>query len=283
MDTTPGLRQPVSMRLKEYWVVGVVVAFSLGLGTGWLTSGVGPGVREPIQAEVHSPASITDARAQGFGGQAKPGSKAAQSEVLDALIDKAGDDPRADLIRTLARFSSDPARVLGVIIDTMSDRELTASISSLTDIAPEKVKESGDSKAYARRLAELAMEGLLQVQGTEGPILKNVTFSEEGAGAAEEPTRLTNFSGDGRILATFPMGDYGRDEVFVKWTRVDDPKIMLFNHYPIKSDAETNYVWMRPKEGWDPGEYRVDFYTADDSLTPIAGGWYVIDPAHGGH
>lgn len=271
------------MVMRTYGWVGIVLAFAIGLWTGWRTSGDGLGVEQRFQTEADRPGPAADARVQGAGGQANRDSKAAQKEALDALVDEAGDDPRADLLRTLARFSSDPAQVLGIIIDTMSDRELAASISSLTEIAPEKIEESDDPKAYARRLAELAMEGLLQVQGTDGPTLKNVTFSEEAAGVVDGPAELTRFSGDGRILATFPMGDYGQDEVFVKWTRVDDPKIMLFNHYPIKANADTNYVWMRPKEGWDPGEYRVDFYTADDTLTPIAGGWYMIDAAHGRH
>lgn len=269
------------MTPKQYLLLGIVIAFSVGLWTGLRTSGGGAKGPVPMQPVVNRPDPLAQVPAP--GEIVSPRSRAERQEMLDALIDEAGDDPRAELLRSLAGFSSDPARLLGIIIDTMSDRELTASISSLTDIAAEKVTESGDPKAYARRLAELAMEGLLQVQSDPSPSVKNVTFSEEVVGTAGRPTTLTNFSGDGRILATFPMGDYGRDEVFVKWTRVDDPKILLFNHYPIKSDAETNYVWMRPEDGWDPGEYRVDFYTADDSLTPIAGGWYVVDAAHGGH
>jgi len=207
------------------------------------------------------------------------GPEAARQELLEALMEQAGDDPRLDLIRMLTRLSSDPTRVLGPIIDAMSQQELMTSISSFSDISPEKLKESPDPKAFARRLAELAMEGLIQVPAGQGPDLQNVTFSEDGPSGSDEHVQFTSFAGDGRILATFPMGEYEKTEVFVKWTRVDDPKIMLFNHYPIKPDADFNYVWLRPKDGWESGEYRVDFYTADDALTPIAGGWYLVDAA----
>ena len=87
-----------------------------------------------------------------------------------------------------------------------------------------------------------------------------------------------SFSGDGRIYATFPMEGYRGDEVFVKWYRSDDPEILLFDRYLIQREADYNYVWLDNETGWREGEYRVEFYSADEAMEKIAVGRYDIDP-----
>ena len=195
--------------------------------------------------------------------------EAKQRDLLETLLEQAEGDSQVDLVRLLGRFSRDPQEVAGVIIDAMSDAELVASLSSFTDISPEKLKSSSDPKALAHRLVDLAMESLVQLPNSGDSGAQGVYFSEA---LVEDPLQesSTRFTGDERILANFAMGDYRGKEIFVKWTRVDDPKIMLFNHYPIRAERDFNHVWLRPDEGWDPGEYQVNFYTADDSLAPTS-------------
>jgi len=200
------------------------------------------------------------------------------SSVLEAFINENLGASRGELARLLGRFSADPGEIAGVIIDSMSEQELISSLTSFTDISPEKIQDSSDPHAYANRLLELAMEDLVRQPIPEMNEAERVHFSERSASEEERQEELTTFAGNDRILARFPMKGYEGGEVFVKWTRVDDPQIMLFNHYPIKPDAAFNYVWLEPKNGWEPGDYQVNFYTADDRLAPLATGHYTIDP-----
>ncbi len=265
------------MNFSGYGGAGLLVSFVAGLFLGWWTSpGAGLQASDPapapgasVRAEVGLPGSRS-------GGEAAPVAQD-PSALLEAALEDRDDDPRFNLIRLLARLSGDPGEVVGMLIDSLSEEELIASVSSFTDLAPEKFKRSADPKALAHRLAQLAMDGLLQRPGEGGAGVEAVYFSEGRTHGDPDLVRAERFFGDEPILAAFPMGDYEGDEVFVKWTRLDDPKIMLFNHYPIRSGEDFNYVWLSPKAGWDPGEYEVNFYTADESLLPLAGGRYSID------
>ncbi|MCS5635797.1 MAG: hypothetical protein NZ990_04715 [Myxococcota bacterium] len=262
---------------KLRWAV-IVLFFATGLILGWWTASD----REP----AHD-ASRASRSPDLHSGEAEPGSEpprdvsedeALSRSLLEALVNENLGASQGELARLLGRFSGDPGEIAGVIIDSMSEQELISSITSFTDISPEKIQDSPDPHAYANRLVELAMEELVRQPSSEMNEAERVHFSERSASEEERQGELTTFAGNDRILARFPMKGYQGSEVFVKWTRVDDPQIMLFNHYPIKPDAAFNYVWLEPKNGWEPGDYQVNFYTADDRLIPLATGRYTIDP-----
>jgi hypothetical protein len=265
------------MRFSGYSGAGMLFFLVVGVLLGWWTApgATHPGFVRNAGTEGTGPAAESLSAPDGMAETDRLGQ--GPRDLLEAALEGNEDDPRIDLLRLMARLSGDPSEVVGTVIDSMSEAELIASVTSFTDLSPEKFKESSEPKALARRLAELAMDGLLQRPQVGGAGLEAVYFSEGRAHGDLALSRAGSFGGEEPILATFPMGDYAGNEVFVKWTRVDDPKIMLFNHYPIRSDEEFNYVWLNPTGGWDAGEYEVNFYVADDSLTPLAGGRYVID------
>jgi hypothetical protein len=74
------------------------------------------------------------------------------------------------------------------------------------------------------------------------------------------------------------MDAYRENEVFVKWYRIDEPEILLFDQYAIRRDAEFSYVWLEQENGWAEGEYAVEFYSADEALKKIASGRYSVVP-----
>jgi hypothetical protein len=267
------------MGLRRKGWVGLVGFFFVGLLVGgWTSEGRRASTGAPSSG--HSPQlAENDALGSPRGGdETNATATARRRALLEAALGENEDHPQADLFRLLARFNGDPTEVIGVVVDAMTRKELIASVSSFTDISPEKLKNSADPKAFAQRLAQLAMEGLLHT-GPEPTQAASVIFTDGLVPPVdgEVPAGVRKIIGDGPVLASFPMGSYENDEVFVKWTRVDDPKIMLFNHYPIRPEQDFNYVWLRPKEGWEPGEYQVNFYSADDTMTPLAEGRYVID------
>jgi hypothetical protein len=266
-------------RWNVYLGGGLLTLFLLGVGVGWWSAarqasetGMDGSRLEGLSAPGTELARLSQ-EAEGAGSP--PG--AANRALLEALA--ASDDslPQASLLRLMARFSPNPEAMVTMIIDSMSEKELALSLASFSQISPEKLQEISDPKAFTRRLAELAMQDLFNVGGDAQPAPQNVLFSETGSDADLGSQVFPTLPGEGRIRATFPMEGYRGDEVFVKWVRLDDPKIILFNHYPIRSEAEFNYVWLEPSEGWEKGEYQVNFYTADESLSPLSGGRYLID------
>lgn len=273
------VRETRGMGVRRNGRIGLIAFFAAGLILGAWTS-----ESRRIDAMTAPEAGLSRlAQTEGVGsprGRAEPpvAETTPRRDLLEGVLEENEDHPQAELFRLLTRFSGDPTEVIGVIVDRMTREELVASVSSFTEISPEKFKQSADPRALAQRLAQLAMEGLL-LTAPEGGQVASVVFSNGRIPPADDeaPAGVRKIVGDGPVLASFPMGSYAKDEVFVKWTRVDDPKIMLFNHYPIRPEEDSNYVWLSPKEGWEPGEYQVNFYSADDGLTPLAEGRYVID------
>jgi hypothetical protein len=166
--------------------------------------------------------------------------------------------------------------VVGVVIDSMSTRELRSALTSLTKLTEEDLDEIRDLPAFARRVSEIAMDGVVRYGAPEGAGLADVQFSVDPHNVAE--LAQDRFSGEERIYAVFPMEEYRGDDVFVKWYRSDDPEILLFDRYPILREADSNYVWLDKQHGWPEGEYRVELYSADEAMKKVATGRYVVDP-----
>ena len=267
------------IRGNVYLGGGLLTLFLLGIGIGWW-SAARPAPESAVEGSRLGGASALGtepARLLEGADEADSSPDAANRALLEALAASDASLPQASLLRLMARFSPDPEAMVAMIIDSMSAEELTLSLASLSRIAPEKLQQLSDPKAFTQRLAQLAMQDLFNVGRDDPPAPQSVLFSEEGSDADLASQAFPTLLGEGRIRATFPMEGYEGKEVFVKWVRLDDPKIMLFNHYPIRSGADFNYVWLEPGDGWEKGEYQVDFYTADESLSPLSGGRYLID------
>ena len=108
------------------------------------------------------------------------------------------------------------------------------------------------------------------------PSLPPLYFSDSPDPNRAVSENLSEFENPGRLHAILPMDEYRGEEVFVKWTRVDDQEVMLFDRYPIRAQSEYNWVYLEPKEGWPAGEYSVDFYSNDEKMDPVAGGDFRI-------
>jgi hypothetical protein len=84
-------------------------------------------------------------------------------------------------------------------------------------------------------------------------------------------------AGDSRIYAFFPTDRYERDTVMIKWLRGDRNQILAFERYPIRPGDAHGYVWLRPRGGWEPGQYQVNVYAADEEVTLLAHGRYRVE------
>jgi hypothetical protein len=179
----------------------------------------------------------------------------------------------------LAAYPGDPAEVLGVAIDTLRDDEILAALSTITDLDAEELRDVRDPRALARRMSEIALEDLIHAPRDRPADLARVYFSEDvltddpahdGAGTSRV------FNGKDPILASFPNEEYAGDRVFLKWSRLDDPGIVLFRPYTVTRGARYSEIWLEPDEGLAPGRYRVAFYSADEAMHPVASGNYSV-------
>jgi hypothetical protein len=146
-------------------------------------------------------------------------------------------------------------------------------------MSDEELDEVEDLRAFGQRIGEIAMDGFLEDASlaTEEAPSETVRFSDEmpDPRAGFEATDVFE-AGHGRIFAVFPTPRDHADRVLLKWTRVDQPEILLLSRQSIRPEDEHGFVWLDRRPSWLPGEYRVDVYGGDDEMRPVASGRYVI-------
>ena len=254
------------MRTSFALLATSVVFFGAGLLVGRLTA---PG---PVLQSMRSMAETPERRDTSPLPDEPPETEAERAaELKEQLLDDWKNDPRAEIIRSLAGWSRDPTAVVGTVINGMSDDEIMMTLTSLTNLKTKDLDEVHDLHRYAQRLAEVAMTDMIGQPGFRDPELPEVYFSRDADPEQAVEVGQTEFEGNGRVHAILPMNDYGAPQVFVKWTRLDDGEVMLFDTYPIRKDSDYNWVYLEPRDGWTPGEYSVDFYSSDEAMRPLAG------------
>jgi hypothetical protein len=70
---------------------------------------------------------------------------------------------------------------------------------------------------------------------------------------------------------------YNADAVIVRWLDADNRSLVhLDRHYLTATVYEVQEAWIRRPKGWAPGEYRVEVFSADSALTPLAAADYRV-------
>ncbi len=182
------------------------------------------------------------------------------------------------LVENLREQELDARHIVEDAISTMSDRELHSIVASLAQLSPQVLDDVTDMRAFAARLAEVAMEDIVE-PGRETSDVDAVVFAtrptmaDPGSLAWEDRYDVD----DSRIYAFFPTDRYEQDAVMVRLLASDRHRILVFERYPINSGDAYSHVWFYPKGGWEPGQYQVDVYSADEWVTPLAQGRYTVE------
>ncbi len=183
-------------------------------------------------------------------------------------------------VSDFADWGRAPEAVSRRIINEMSDDELISTITSMTKITAEDLTGYPDLRDYANRLTQIAMSGIITDElaedfGYDSPEIQFATGANKSTGARDPQLR---FQQDTRkIYAVIPTGGDSSDRLMVHWYRIDQRENLLFDQYQVSPSDDYSYVWLKSPAGrWAPGEYRVQFFTADESLSPIATGTYHI-------
>ena len=170
------------------------------------------------------------------------------------------------------------AELIGGFIAGLSDLELIDTVSSTALFSEAELEEISDVRGFAERLASIALSGVVTPPAEIPREAMPVEFSTsvEPDNTPTVPSEVFGSDSD-RIYAVFPTDQYGSDSVLVKWQRLDQPELLVFDRYPIGAIDRDSYVWLSQPEGWSEGAYEVTIYAAEESLDPIAVGSYQVD------
>ncbi len=193
-----------------------------------------------------------------------PTTPALRELTLDGLLDQQLDAASAELIRGL--------------IAGMSELELIDTVSGTALFSEAELEDISDVRGFVERLVSIALSGVVAPPEEIPPQAMQVEFSTS-VESDNAPTAAREIFGSDsdRIYAVFPTEQYGLDSVLVKWQRLDEPELLVFDRYPIGAMDRDSYVWLSQPEGWNQGAYEVTIYAAEESLDPIAVGFYEVE------
>ncbi len=214
--------------------------------------------------EIPFGALLSAVATQSEPGSTPPRSTPARELPLDGLLGQQLDAASAELI--------------GGFIAGMSELELIDTVSGTALFSESELEEIADVRGFAERLARIALSGVVTPPAEIPARAMQVEFSTsvESDNTPTAPSDAFGSDSD-RIYAVFPTDQYGLDTVLVKWQRLDQPELLVFDRYPIGAVDRDSYVWLGQPEGWSEGSYEVTIYAAEESLDPIAVGSYEVE------
>ncbi len=170
------------------------------------------------------------------------------------------------------------AELIGGFIAGMSELELIETVSGTALFSEAELEDISDVRGFAERLASIALSGVVAPPEEIPPQAMQVEFSTSvESDNAPTAAREVFGSDSDRIYAVFPTDQYGLDSVLVKWQRLDQPELLVFDRYPIGARDRDSYVWLSQPDGWNQGAYEVTIYAAAESLDTNAGGIYEVE------
>jgi hypothetical protein len=261
---------------RSVWLAISLAAFLAGAALGRFA--LGPGAREERCAVPAGPQTAARLETAGSDARELELERALEYSWLDTLRLAAKVDSLESLLEELQGGELDHRALVQNAIANLGERELQSIVASAASLSAEDLEQIEDMPAFAARLAEVAMEDIVE-PGAAPSCAERVLFTttpETRDPAAVARSHFTPL--DARIYAVFPTANYAQGTVMIKWYRSDPAQILLFRRYAIRPGDAYGYVWLNPKDGWNPGEYRVDVFAADEAVTRLAQGRYSVAP-----
>lgn len=168
------------------------------------------------------------------------------------------------------------ANNLRTAVESMHPDQLNNYLSKYFETGD--LEKINDREAFAQRLIDL--------YSGEEEILEEQPFFPKGKIAISTnkqypAERLDSFSvnNDVRLYAHLKLDNSASllSEVFIKWERADDKKILLFEKKLFDSTRYENWVSIAPQGGWRDGEYHVSFYHFNSQMSKIASYTYFLN------
>jgi len=264
---------------QHFWpIAALCLVFAAGFTAGRMGTSDASGLVPPVSAAMSldsSQAGLAEASSPATGWPSLP---AALTESGRGLRDKFGFTDQARLAQAYLASGGDTSKAVELMIEGMADRELIASIVATTNTSRADLDDIRDLRGYAKRLANIALDGVL-TEGSPDPVgVPDVMFTSDidPDGFPEEVNESFGTRSQRRIYAVFPSEDFVGDQVLVKWFREGESDLLLFGRYPIEPGKPLNHVWMERDGGWQSGPYVVEFFDPAEPLERLAMGRFVV-------
>lgn len=159
-----------------------------------------------------------------------------------------------------------------VVLSQMPEQEVEHYLSKAFPLS--NFGSIQNKKQFAERLLEeLSSEDIVSKEDVQGKLVLSRNLSN-----TLQSENLSQIYRNQQIVAHYDtLGKLSKnDQVFVKWVNKDSGEVLLFTPQPVNSQSDQNWVSYAPPDGWKPGEYAIQYYQVNDTLTPIAQADYTI-------
>jgi hypothetical protein len=158
---------------------------------------------------------------------------------------------------------------------------LVSLLYDFTRITPADIPRTLSIQEFAAHVAGIATEEIWtvteRISSPEDPTVTDIRFGTSPSPSESTESPRTRFSTyDTRIFAVFDTSTYAYPSVLLKWYRIDQPELLIFQKYEIDPHAASNYVWYKKQEGWPNGQYRVEVYSLGEDFRMMSSGQYEV-------
>lgn len=165
---------------------------------------------------------------------------------------------------------------LRTAVENMHPNQLNSYLSKYFE--RDDLDNISDREAFAKRLIDLYTGE--EESSQEQPIFGK---GEIAVGTTEhypaERVNIFSIQKNARLYAHLKLDDSASllSEVFIKWERISDNKLLLFEKKMFDATRHENWVSIIPQGGWRDGEYQVSFYHFNAQMTQIASYTYYLN------
>jgi hypothetical protein len=133
------------------------------------------------------------------------------------------------------------------------------------------LQQVNDTRAFAKRLLEVALkdqeENSMEIDiSFSTSTLAGVRPLGDRASVAKSDSIFGHISASGRL----------NENVVVKWQNLGTGEILSLTNQSLNTNGREQYIWARPKKGWQVGRYKASIYSMDDHVTPLGSGLFTI-------
>ncbi len=238
---------------------GALSIAGLGFGAGYYCATDGL----PAYAEV-APAPAEEALEQQF---------AAALDEIRRL--QAGDEAGSSVPRDFPNALIRNQKAYAVLLDKLDKLPQSLIDSQLEKyFGRESLEKIEDTRAFSKRLLEVALEDQDQPLKEDGPLRVDIQLSKSpmyGNRMLSQDVVVTKFEPlFAHIVTANELGD-----VIIKWQDVNSGEILIFNKMNFGPGSQL-YISAIPGSGWRNSQYRVSVSSMDESVELMAASSYNI-------
>ena len=133
------------------------------------------------------------------------------------------------------------------------------------------LQQVNDTRAFAKRLLEVTL-----TDQEENSIEMDITFStstQAGVRPLSDRASVAKFES---IFGHIRTSSQLNENVVVKWQNLGTGEILALTNQSLNANGREQYIWARPKKGWQAGSYKASIYSMDDHVTPLGSGIFTI-------